>query len=131
MPNLEDFFGPVISSYTRQQAIEDGLLVDLTAIAPDVCAQHYKYPIACSTSAWTIIDKAVKNKRWMNDIKGVIHDMLWMSKAMAMRIPKSEQETLFEVIIRGAGRRSTYQFIIHCGPGDNAEPVLTITTPED
>lgn len=44
----------LIYSYTRAQAIEDGVLVDLTAIALDVCREHYKYPIACTSAVWRL-----------------------------------------------------------------------------
>ena len=30
---LEDIFGPVISSYSRVQAVEDGVLIDVTSMA--------------------------------------------------------------------------------------------------
>jgi hypothetical protein len=44
----------VISAYTREDAINDGVLVDLMQVdnpvhggeLADVCRQHYKYPIA-------------------------------------------------------------------------------------
>jgi hypothetical protein len=78
-PTMEDLFGPVIYSYTREQAIEDGVLIDLSAIAPDVCSQHYKYPIACTETVWNIIEEAVNNPKWDCDTKGIIHDLLFMS----------------------------------------------------
>ena len=30
--SLEDIFGPVVSSYSRAQAIEDGVLIDVTSM---------------------------------------------------------------------------------------------------
>lgn len=124
-----EIFGEVISSYSRAQAIEDGVLVDLSAIAPAVCAQHFKVPVACTSSVWDIIEKAVNNKRWMNDLNGVIHDMLWMSKVMKRDL--SPTTRLFQVIIKGAGRQSKFTFKSVCGPGDNAEPVITIMLPSE
>ena len=70
----------VIHSYSRAQAIEDGVLVDLSALSP-VCREHYKFPVACTAAVWAIVDKAVKNKKCYNDLNGVLHDILWMSKA--------------------------------------------------
>lgn len=119
----------IIYAYTRAQAIEDGVLVDLSAVAPDVCHQHFKYNVACTSAVWAIIDKAVKNKRHCNDLNGVVHDILWMSKGYARTL--DERYRLFRVIIKGAGRNSTYTFKIACGPGDDAEPVLTIMLPEE
>ena len=128
MSAMQDLFGEVISSYSRAQGIEDGVLVDLSELAPDVCGQHFKYPVVCTSAVWAIIDKAVNHPKWMNDLNGVIHDMLWMS-----RFGRSVNQgtRLFRVIIKGAGRRSNFVFKIVCGPGDDAEPVMTIMMPEE
>lgn len=127
--SMEDLFGPVIYSYTRAQAIEDGVLVDLSELAPDVCRQHYKYHIACTAAVWAIIDQAVNNKRCMNDLKGVIHDMLWMSRVYKKNL--SPSDILFQVKIVGAGRKSLFEFKMTCSGGDDGEPVLTILMPNE
>lgn len=124
-----DQFGEVIYAYTRAQAIDDGVLVDLSELAPDVCREHYKYPIACTSAVWSIVDKAISNPKWMNDLNGVVHDMLWMSRVHSRAIDQSTR--MFQVIIRGAGRKSKYQFKMMCHPGDNAEPVMTIMLPDE
>ena len=119
----------VISSYSRAQAIDDGVLVDLSAAAPDVCRQHYKFAIACTAAAWAIIDHAVKNKRHCNDINGVVHDLLFMSRHCFCELDQHSRE--FSVIIKGAGRKSRFTFKLVCGPGDDAEPVLTLMLPDE
>ena len=40
-------FGPVIFSYTRAQAIEDGVLVDLSAWARE---EGFRYPLAVTST---------------------------------------------------------------------------------
>lgn len=121
---MTELFGEVIHSYTRAQALEDGVLVDVCAAAPDVCRQHYSAPIACTAAVWAIVEKAVKNPRWMNDVNGVVHDMLWMSRRSGARLDESTK--VFQVIIRGAGRRSTFTFKMTIGPDENGTPCLTI-----
>jgi len=128
--SLTEIFGEPISVYTRAQAIADGVLVDLSALAPDVCAQHYKYPVACTAAVWAIVDAAVKHPRWMNDLKGVVHDLLWMSRARPVQ-RMGPSQVLFEVIVRGAGRQSVFTFKMVCGPGDDASPVMTLMLPEE
>jgi len=110
----------VISTYTRAQAIEDGVLVDLSAAAPGVCAQHYKYPIACTASVWAIIERAVKNEKHGNDLNGVVHDLLWMSRTYKRQL--DESTVIFRVKITGAGRQSVFNFKMVCGPDDDAAP---------
>ncbi len=120
---MDDIFGEVISSYTRAQALEDGVLVDLVGVAPEVCRQHFKVPVACSAAVWAVIEKAVANKKHLNDLNGVIHDILWMSRFGA-RLDESTR--LYKVTIKGAGRQSLYILKMVCGPGDDGEPVMTV-----
>jgi hypothetical protein len=116
----------VLSSYSRNRAIKDGLLVSLGF---PVCREHYKYPICCTSSVWSIIDRAVKNVRWCNDLEGVLHDILWMSRKFNSKV--NETTVLFQVIIKGAGRKTNYVFKLVCGPSDDRTPCLTIMLPEE
>jgi hypothetical protein len=126
---MKEIFGDVISTYTRRQAIEDGVLVDLDQdTMGEVCRSHYKYPIAATIEVFEIMNKAVQNKKHLNDFAGVLHDMLWMSKVYKRQI--SETTVIFRVKIKGAGRRSVYDFKLVVGPGDDGEPVITIMNPE-
>lgn len=118
----------LISVYTRGQAFEDGFLVNLNQWIP-VNESGYKYPVACTSAVFAIIERAVENKKYFNDYKGIIWDLLWMSKSNAVR--KWETGQLFQVIIRGAGRQSIYTFKIECGPGDEGESVFTISLPNE
>jgi len=125
---LKDVFGDVVHSYTRARAIEDGVLVDLNQVIP-VNESGYRYPVVCTAAVWSIIDKAVKNKNHCNDLQGVVWDILHMSRNYVIR--RWTTGGIFRVIIKGAGRKSLYDLKIECGPGDNAEPVLTIMFPEE
>lgn len=122
-PTLEELFGDVIHVYSREQAIADGVLVDLSKIAPKVCGEVYNLPIAVTAAVWSIIDKAVKNERACNDLDGVVWDILYMSRVYAKR---DAQSFLFPVIITGAGRKRNHTFKMVISGGDNGEPVLTI-----
>ena len=120
----------IVSTYTRAQAIEDGVLLDLMQNElEEVCRQHYKYPIACTITVFEIMRKAVENRRYCNDYAGVLHDMLWMSRTMSRWV--DEQTRIFKVIIQGAGRQRYYDFKIVCHAGDQGEPVLTIMLPDE
>ena len=99
-----DIFGDVIHRYTRAQAIDDGMLIDFTdpeSDTGDVCRQHYKFPIACTSAVFDIMQKAVENPRYCQDYAGILHDMLFMSKVMKRKL--DESTVIFRVIIAGAG----------------------------
>jgi hypothetical protein len=118
----------IISTYSRAQALEDGVLVDLNRWI-SVNESGYKWPIACTSTVFGIIEAAVKNKGAYNDYKGVIWDILWMSKHYQVR--KWETGCLFEVKITGIESKHIYTFKLEVGPGDTAEPVITIMMPDE
>lgn len=116
--SLEDIFGPVISSYTRAQAIEDGVLADLSSLFP-ADTKIYKYPVACTSAVWDLIEKASHKDR--SNAGGIVWDICYMSAKFPVR--KIDESTmLFRVTIG----RKTHTLKVNCGPGDKAEPVMTI-----
>lgn len=122
--------GKLVYTYTRTQALEDGVLVNLLQDEmTEVCQQHYKHPIACTLAVFEIMRKAVENKRYCNDYAGILHDMLWMSRSYKQQVDVST--VLFQVIIAGAGKKKNYTFKLVCHPGDKGEPVLTIMLPQE
>ena len=128
MQKASDVFGKLIYTYTRSQAIADGVLVDLMqGEMLEVCRQHYKFPIACTAAVFSIMEKAVNNPRYGNDYAGILHDMLWMSKAMGRTLDVST--VVFRCIVQGAGRSKYHDFKIQVHPGDQGEPVITILMP--
>ena len=127
---MTEIFGEIIYSYTRKQAIEDGVLVNLSDLFPEQCRQLYKYPVAVTSAVWAIVEATGKD-----DVQGIIWDILWMSqKGITTRIDPTQH--LFKVIINGTGgtefsRIKTHTFKAICGPGDEAEPVITIMMPNE
>ena len=121
----------VIYSYTRAQAIEDGVLIDATiGDLAEVTRQHFKYPVAMTASVFAMIEKAVNHPKHCNDWRGVWHDILWMSRKNITR--RSDASThLFKVWITGAGQKRWNELKIQCHPGDQGEPVLTVMLPEE
>lgn len=125
---MKEFFGEPIHTYTRAQAIEDGVLADLMQDEMlSVCRQHYKHPIACTSAVFEVMRQAVENKKHCNDYAGVLHDMLYMSRVMCRRL--DESTVIFRVIITGAGRSKYHDFKLMVHPGDEMEPVITIMLP--
>ena len=116
-------FGDVIYSYTRKQAIQDGVLVDLNSVSP-IIRQHWKFPMACTDSVWAIIESALKTDG--NDLEGILHDGATMAK-LAIRHATQGDLIFFKVIFA----HKTYDLKLHIGPGDTAEPVLTLMLPHE
>ena len=133
----------IISTYTRADAIEDGELVDVTEAARET---GFRYPIAITRAAWedccswTDAD-AERKPRTHQDERGRLHDVLWMAflAAKYSKYARVAYENaairhfdLYRVPVHGKGerpRRTTLKMV--CGPGDNAEPVITIMLPDE
>jgi len=116
----------VIYTYTRKQAIEDGVLVDVSATAREA---GINFPVALTSTVWDMyVVPSEKLADCGQSIAGRLWDLLWMFRLKAMRSNNSllyfsclfldVNEKLDEVKLKAL-----------CGPGDNAEPVITIMLP--
>lgn len=115
-------FGDVIYSYSRKQAIEDGVLVDLSQV--ECMRQHWKHHFACTAAIWSILEQALAKPA--QDVSGICHDISTMAK-LAIHGAHDTSQVHFEVIIAGA----KHAMKLHVGPGDTPEPVLTLMLPNE
>ena len=109
-------FGEPVFSYSRAQAISDGVLVDLTQFP--IIRQHWKIDMVCTDTVWNIIEAAVKEHG--KDVTGILHDLSHMAK---LKIVGSVGDTLYFQCIVGT---KSHAFQLHCGPGDTPVPCLTL-----
>ena len=125
---------PMISSYTRAQAIEDGTLVDLTEWAssgPAGMMGGFTIPVAVTAAVWGLIERIPKSLEGIADVRGRAHDVLWMA-SLAARSAGGRNPIGFRVILPAKGdRKRSRVFKMHIGGGDNGEPVITISLPEE
>ncbi len=112
----------IISSYSREQAIEDGVLVDVTETAKEA---GIKYPVALTRAVFEQCVALPTRYRGLEDVKGRLWDVLSMFR-FAARV-NSGDRLLYRLKV--SRRLVTLKAII--GPGDTAEPVVTIMTPEE
>lgn len=118
----ENLFGVLVYTYSRAQAIEDGVLVDLSQV--DSIQQHWKFPFACTSTVWAIIEAALTRED--QDLSGICHDISVLAH-LAIPAKRDTNEIRCKVII--AGRTHTLK--LHLGPGDTAAPVLTLMLPHE
>jgi hypothetical protein len=127
-PDLGDIFGEPISVYSRRQAIEDGVLVDLMQpeTAGLVREAGFRFPIAMTAGAFTAtISEIGKELPAGQDIQGRLWDVLWMLSC-AIKAGGSTDRIKFRVSVWNGRRRQEVKLWSLCGPGDDAEPVITI-----
>jgi len=126
---LEDYFGETVYSYTRAQAIADGVLVDVTATAKEY---GFKIPVAMTSAVWQDCISWDNNIQAMHqDESGRLADILWMC-FIAIHKSKNNQ-CLFKVyrIRKDETNPTLVQLKCIIGGGDNSEPVITIMQPQE
>ena len=121
---------PVIYSYTRKQAIEDGVLVDLTNWASE---SGFTIPVACTSTVWhQYVVPPEGTKELGQSERGRCSDVLWMLFVAIKRSRQGGDRVMFEVIFLNAKKRhETVQLKAICGPGDDGEPTLTLMLPNE
>ena len=131
----------MIHTYTRRQAIEDGVLVQLSGpgyegdpwIPKMVADCGYRFPVAMTATAFAkCVELTPAAKRACNDLKGRLWDVLWMLK-LAVGRSRPDQDTVYFDVWCVVNRVKPQEVRLKsvCGPGDDAEPVLTIMLPEE
>lgn len=127
----------IIFRYTRKQAIEDGVLVELTPWAKEL---GFVVPVACTCGLWeTCIVPPEATKEHGQSERGRAHDVLWMLLCAIRGLGKAETEHAgrqsivhFDVIfLMAPDQQQTVRLKAICGPGDQGEPVLTILLPHE
>jgi hypothetical protein len=141
----------VVSAYSRAQAIEDGVLVDISR-SQEWIEAGFKYHGAMTQGAWEKTIAAVGHwERWpdgyhradgSNDtlvlpagqsVSGRLWDVLWMLK-LAIDKSKQDDRVWFQVCVWRPpepdedcdGHHDEIRLWCLVGPGDTPDPVMTI-----
>ena len=114
-----EIFGELIYSYSRAQALADGMLVDVSERAKRA---GIKYPTACTHGVWSLIDCLPASDT--DTLAGIVRDVRTEEVLSAML-----------AAIRRGGTRGTDRVHFEvlgaalwaqCGPSDTAAPAITI-----
>lgn len=120
----------VISSYSRKQAIEDGLQVCVSDLFPND-TRMYKFPVYFTSAVWELCQE-----------QGVIvWDICYMG-ALAGKANKTDSSIVqYSVIVEGAKRKpdftedgsNCYRLFAQCGATDidDPHPSITFMFPEE
>lgn len=127
---------PVIHSYSRAQALADGVLVDVSD-TKEAREAGFRYPTACTRAVWENFIEwtdADTERQTVQDQPARLWDVLYMLH-VAIAENDSTDRLLFELFIvprDGSSRQSKRTMLkALCGPGDDGEPVITIMLPSE
>lgn len=115
----------VIYAYTRKEALQDGVLIDVTKTAKEA---GIRYPTAVTSAVWERYVRVPEAVPWQDE-QGRLWDVLWMFRMAVCRSLRNEPTDvmLYRLCVQNDEREPkevTLKAV--CGPGDELEPVITI-----
>lgn len=117
----------VIYAYTREQALNDGFLHDVSSVAREA---GILFPTAVTAAVWNQYVAVPDACPWQDE-QGRLWDILWMLRCEVARGP-SRSELRFQMVVQnspGEPRPVTLKAV--CGPGDDGSPVITVMLPDE
>lgn len=120
----------LIFAYTRKQAIEDGVLVDVTERAREA---GFRIPVAVTAAVWAayvVVPDGVGGQ----DETGRLWDVLWMCRWGIEQGNRDGAELLFRLHVRNDNSEDDPPLVTLkavCGPNDDGSPCLTIMLPDE
>lgn len=127
---------PIISRYTRDDAIRDGSLVSVGGKISREAG--FTCPVALTRAAWhDAVEWTDEDRRRKGglpqDTEGRLWDVLHMARFAIKRARRSGTELIYQlyrVPRQGKGRKARLIALkLVCGPGDHGELVMTIMEP--
>ena len=129
-PTLAEVFGPVISSYTRAQAVVDGVQVEVSAKARLAGIRFPVFLTRAVYDAYVTVPPGVEGQ----DEVGRLFDIVWMT-AYAIRQARGAGDRLpVALYVRNDNRRPRLvKLVAVCGPldFDDPQPAITVLLPTE
>lgn len=119
----------LIYSYTRAQAIEDGVLIDVSEQAKAIgfkvntCVTDHLY------GDYLVPPDGLEGEG--QSIEGRLQDVLFRTLIAASTMGNSNRVEFIVLFLMKPGEWEKVHILAMMGPGDRHEPVLTIMLPED
>ena len=119
----------IIDVYTRAQAVEDGVLVDVSEVAREA---GFKFPVAITRAVWCdVVEPDDIAKAHGESESGRLWDVLFMLH-MAIKQQGMDGDMIhYQLLATKDGRKHKVELKAICGPGDQGEPVITVMLPEE
>ena len=117
-------FGEIIYTYTRKQAIADGLQIDVTTTAAEA---GIRFPFYITRGVW---DKYVTVPQGVTaqDEAGRLWDLVWMTRFAIIRSRPGCDRLPVALYVRNDNQAAKLvKLVATCGPRDIDDPAPTIT----
>ncbi len=120
----ESPFGAVIYTYSRSQAVADGVQVDVTKVAQEAGIQFPMFLTRAVFDQYVAVPPDVTGQ----DEAGRLHDVVWMTRFAILRARPGVDRLPVALYVRNDNRTARLvKLIATCGPLDLDDPQPAIT----
>jgi len=119
----------LIYSYSRKQALENGVLVDATVQARETGFKLHTAVTATLYNGYILPPEGLEGEG--QSVEGRLNDLLWLVMVAARKQLEGSRVETDVCFLMAPGRQEKIRIIAVVGPGDAGEPVLTIMLPGD
>lgn len=117
----------IVYSYTRTQAIEDGVLIDVSRVAKEA---GIKYPTAVTAAVWEKYVCVPDTASWQDE-QGRLWDIVWMLRYAIVQADDTG-ELRFSLVVQNDDLQPELVTLkVICAAGDDSEPVITVMLPNE
>ena len=123
-------FGDVVYSYTRAQAVADGVQVDVTKTAQEAGIKYPMFLTRAVFDAYVAVPPDVTGQ----DEAGRLWDVVWMTRFGILRARPGVDRIPVALYVRNDNRRAKLvKLIAQCGPLDidDPAPAITVMMPDE
>ena len=124
-------FGPVIYSYTRAQAVADGVQVEVTKTAAEAGIRFPVFLTRTVYDAYVTVPPGVTGQ----DEAGRLWDVLWMLRFAIVRSRAGADRIPVALYVRNSDRERPclIKLVAICGPLDidDPQPAITVMMPDE
>jgi len=126
----ESPFGEIVYSYTRAQAVADGVQVEVSKVAAEA---GIRFPVFLTR---TVYDSFVTVPQGVTaqDEAGRLWDLLWMTRFAIIRAKPGADRLPVAIYVRNDNRAARLvKLIATCGPLDidDPQPAITVMMPDE
>ena len=125
-----NFFGGVIYSYTRAQAVADGVQVEVTKTAKEAGIRFPVFLTRTVFDAYVAVPEGVTGQ----DEAGRLWDVVWMLRFAILRSRRHGDRVPVALYVRNDNHRAKLvKLIAQCGPldMDDPAPAITVMLPDE
>ena len=125
---------PVVSVYSRSDALKDGVLIDVSEQARE-CG--FKFPVAITRTVWSNwIEASSELQEYGQTTEGRLWDVLNVLFFTIRKLGQNSDTSRIKLRVHflmnaEENHYAEVELIAVCHPGDHGEPVLTIMVEED